>query len=145
MRPHWVLLAITCLASCGARSTQMDKPQLIELMNSLATEQLELRAIECVDDAFQGRADTFCYAAPYDADEFGQRVDRLKGFRSVTGWRDDYGVLSAALQYGDVPREIGVNFERPNRFWALDGYEALREAQGQVVIVVTDDNPAARQ
>lgn len=72
-------------------------------------------------------------------------MDHLNGFRSVTDSRDDYGVLGGALQYGEVPREIGVNFERPNRFWALDSYEALRDAQGQVVIVVTDDDPAGRQ
>lgn len=133
--------------SCRPGENAMTKEELMSTMKQVATTELRLIPVQCVDPAFQNLPDTFCYASKEPAEAWGARIDALPEFRNLTGWRDDYGVLSAALQYKDVGREVGVNYVRPNSFWELPKYDELKshDAQGYVILTVTDDDPGTRE
>ncbi|MFB9993853.1 hypothetical protein ACFFLM_17990 [Deinococcus oregonensis] len=143
----WGVAAL--LVGCTPKGVQVNTTQLLDRVRALATEDLGLTPITCVDEVFKTDPEVACYSAPHDAEAFMSKVNaalNARGFKSVTGWRDDYGVASLILQYGDVPREISMQFERPTEFWKLPRYDILRKtgAQGAVVIGVSDDDPADR-
>ncbi|PTA66478.1 hypothetical protein C8263_17740 [Deinococcus arcticus] len=122
---------------------------MLDMMRSLATENLGLTPITCADAAFRRDPTNACYAAPYSADEFMTKAETLltsKGFSSVTGWRDDYGVASTAVQYRGTPQRIGMYYARPTSFWDQPRYAELRalKAQGQVMVSVSETDPAER-
>ncbi|MDK2011867.1 MULTISPECIES: hypothetical protein [unclassified Deinococcus] len=141
------LLTVLAATSCTAKEPAMNTAQIIDHMQDLATKNLGLKPIACVEVDQRSQPEVRCYTSTTSAEQFAEQVGELEHFRNTTGWRDDYGVLSATLRYGQNPQGIVVIFERPNGSWQVfPSTKPLAEAQakgatGYVTIIVneTDD------
>ena len=122
----------------------MNTAQIIDYMQDLATKNLGLTPIACVEEDQRSRPEVRCYISTTSAQEFAEQIGELEHFRNATGWRDDYGVLNASLRYGQNPQGIVVAFERPNGSWQVfPSTKPLAEAQakgakGYVTIIVNE-------
>lgn len=140
-------LAVPLVAYTLKTGDAMSVVQIRAELARLATNQLKLKPVKC-PLPYEQRNGNLCYAVDYDAEEFGKRVDALDQqlFRPITGWRDDYGVLSGVYQYRGQPYEVGFSFARPNDFWDQPQFRepAALKSRGYVSILVTDGPPRGR-
>lgn len=137
-------LAALLVTGCSPRAPLMTTAQMVDHMTQLATQNLSLTPIACVEEDQRSRPEVRCYTSTMSAEQFADLLGELERFRNVTGWRDDYGVLNASLRYGKNPQGIVVIFERPNGSWQVfPSTRPLAQAQakgarGYVTIIVNE-------
>ncbi len=97
---------------------------------------------------FELKAGTLCYSLHETDTQFQKRIDAVdrKTLRPITGWRDDYGVMSGAFQYKREMHEIGIGLVRENNFTSQPRFDKLRASKvhAYVAIDVTGDKPRDR-
>lgn len=141
-----VMLLAVLLSSCSGRSgTPMKISEIEAKLHTLAL-GWGLTPVRC-PEPFQQKSGR-CYAASQTAEAFSKQVDAVgpQVFRSITGWRDDYGVRNTVIEYKGQPYEVGIGFVRPNTFWDGPEYTELvrLKARGYVDISVADEKPRDR-
>ncbi|MFB9995116.1 hypothetical protein ACFFLM_24505 [Deinococcus oregonensis] len=133
-------LLLTILIGCTPKETEMTTAQAVERMVQLAS-TLGLAPIGCLDEVDKNRPNLLCFTSNASATEFKRRIDELQEFQNTTGWRDDYGTLSASMRYDGYPYAIGVIYSRSSSMWTvLSRYAPLvaAKAKGYAQILVVD-------
>ncbi|AXH00896.1 hypothetical protein ACTQ9L_15245 [Deinococcus wulumuqiensis] len=142
------LTLIAALTSCyGQLGEHMTTEEIESELSQFAENVWALEPIKCPQE-FEQEGRNICFSVNQEAEEFGSQVNGVdpSTLRSITGWRDDYGTLSAAFEYKGQPYEVSIRYTRPNTFWDQPEYTELvdRKSKGYVSILVTDDPPRDR-